>query len=341
MKDNEILCHMYIVYACDDNFAEILGVSLMSLLESNKNRNKITVYILNSGISPKNREKINSVFKKYNRFGPVWIDAKNINEVAGIKVKQDRGSISQFARLFVSSVLPDNLEKVLYLDCDIIINKSLCELWNMDLRGKTIAALLDPFSTWYRKNLKLRDEDFLFNSGVMLIDLNKWREQNIEKKIIDLIKKFNGLIPQGDQGTLNVILNRDITLIKPKFNAVTVFYDFSYEDMLIYRKPPFYYEKEEIEEATENPHIIHFTTSFLSKRPWVPGSNHPYAKKWLKYKARSPWKDEPLRYYKSTLIKNCYLRIYKAIPLKIAVGFSGILQAYGRPIVEKIKYRIL
>ena len=48
----------------------------------------------------------------------------------------DRGSLSQYARLFISSVLPENLEKVLYLDCDIIIRQSLDELWNLDMHGK-------------------------------------------------------------------------------------------------------------------------------------------------------------------------------------------------------------
>lgn len=331
---------MHIVYASDDNFAEIMGVSIVSLFKNNKDMEQIIVYILDSEISEKNKGRIESVFKIYGRPAPVWIVAPNINDILSMEVKQDRNSISQFARLFVSRVLPKDLDRILYLDCDIIIDKSLGELWNMDMDGKIIAALLDSFSSWYRKNLGLGKNDILFNSGVMLIDFKLWNSEHIEDKILELIKKYNGLIPQGDQGVLNAILSRDTALINPKFNSVTLFYDFSYNNMIIYRKPPFYYSKEEIMDSVRNPYIIHFTTSFLSKRPWIEGSEHVYVKKWLQYKAISPWKDEPLRQYKLSNLRKIYLNFFKALPLRVAIGISGIIQAYGRPIVEKIKYKI-
>jgi len=332
---------MHIVYASDDNFAEIMGVSIVSLFENNKHMEEIVVYILDSGIEYKNKKRIESVFKKYNRSAPVWVKATDINKVLGIKVKQDRGSLSQFARLFVSSVLPEDLDRVLYLDCDVIINKELDDLWSMDMNGKTIAALMDAFSPLYRKNLRLGNEDIMFNSGVMMIDLKKWKEKHVEKKILELIKKYNGLIPQGDQGALNAILSKETALIAPKFNSVTIFHDFTYENMLIYRKPPEFYSKEEIMEAVKNPVIIHFTTSFLSRRAWVEGSKHPYTKRWVEYKSMSPWKDESLwKYNESNTWKEGYLKLYKALPTSMSIRISGLLQAYGRPVLEKIKYRI-
>lgn len=332
---------MHIVYASDDNFAEIMGVSIVSLFENNKDMEEIVIYILDSGIEDKNKKRIESIFQKYNRSTPLWITATNIDDVLGMKVKQDRGSLSQFARLFVSSVLPKDLDRVLYLDCDIIIDKPISELWNMDMQGKIVAALLDAFAQWYRKNLGLEDNDIMFNSGVMLIDLKRWKEECIEDKIMRLIKKCNGLIPQGDQGVLNAILSHETVILNPRFNSVTIFHDFTYEDMLVYRKPPIFYSKEEIKEAVTNPAIIHFTTSFISKRAWIEGSEHPYTKRWLEYKFMSPWKDEPLRTYINTKKwKNAYVQIYKMLPLSLSVRISGLLQAYGRPIIEKIKYNI-
>jgi lipopolysaccharide biosynthesis glycosyltransferase len=58
----------------------------------------------------------------------------------------DRGSLSQYARLFVSSNLSVNLRRVRYLDCDIIINESIKKLWNRNLDGKTIGALMHSLS---------------------------------------------------------------------------------------------------------------------------------------------------------------------------------------------------
>ncbi|ALB48766.2 glycosyltransferase family 8 protein [Clostridium beijerinckii NRRL B-598] len=332
---------MHIVYASDDNFAEIMGVSIVSLFENNKDMEEIVIYILDSGINDKNKKRIESVFQKYNRCNPLWITATNINVVLGMKVNQDRGSLSQFARLFVSRVLPKELDRVLYLDCDITIDKSLNELWNMDMKGKIVAALQDAFAPWYRKNLGLRENDIMFNSGVMLIDLNRWKEEHVEEKILRFIKKYNGLVPQGDQGVLNAILSSETEPLNPRFNSVTIFHDFTYENMLIYRKPPIFYSKEEIKEAVTNPVIIHFTTSFLSKRAWIEGSEHPYAKRWQEYKSISPWKDEPLRKHTSSKKwKDAYVKMYKVLPLGLSVRISGLLQAYGRPIIEKIKYNI-
>ena len=332
---------MHVVYASDNNFAEIMGVSIVSLFENNKDMEKIIIYILDSGINNENKKNVEKVFKTYNRPKPFWIPANNINNVLGIEVKQDRGSISQFARLFISRVLPNDLGRVLYLDCDILIDKPLDELWNMDMEGKIIAALLDPFSPMYRRNLGLKDNDILFNSGVMLIDFYKWKSENIEDKLLNLIKKYEGMIPQGDQGALGAVLGESTALINPKFNAITMFYDFTYENMLIYRKPPYYYSKELIAEARENPVIIHFTTSFLSRRAWFEGSEHPFVEKWNNYKYLSPWKDEPVHKYKdNSRLRKVYVQFYNAIPLWLSVRLSGLLQAYGRPIREKIKYKI-
>ena len=271
---------MYIVYASDDNFSDIMGVSILSLFENNKDEN-INIYILDSNISKDNKDKIESICVNYSKKLPMWIQAKNINDVLGINVEMDRGSLSQYARLFIGDLLDKDIKRVLYLDCDTIIEKSIKDLWNIDLEGNTIAALKDAFSSRYRANIRLKPNDIMFNSGVMLIDMLKWKENRIEDRLLKLIKKNNGIIQQGDQGALNSILSKQTLCINPKYNAVTIFFDFTYENMLIYRKPPNFYPKEEIKKAIEDPVIIHYTTSFISRRPWVEGCNHKYKDRYL------------------------------------------------------------
>lgn len=328
----------HIVYATDDNFAEILGVSLVSLYENSKDVDDIIVYVLDSGISDENIEKLKSLPKKYSRSDLSFIKATDISKELSMNVNLDRGSLSQYARLFVSSVLPAKLDRVLYLDCDIIINKSISELWNLDIKGKTIAALKDAFSKQYRKNIDLEPDDIMFNSGVMLIDLDKWRRENIESKLLEFIRKKNGKIQQGDQGALNAILSKETFCLEPRFNSVTIFYDFSYEEMMIYRKPVDFYPREEIELAVREPSIIHYTTSFLSKRPWYEGCEHRYVAEWFKYKDMSPWSDKPLwTEKKKNGIRGLYVSLCNKMPRKLMIGFSGILQAYGRPLVYKFK----
>lgn len=334
--NNKNIAH--IVYGSDDKFAEILGVSLVSLYENSKDMSEICVYILDSGISLENKKKLDSIPKKYGRKSLEYIVAKNISKELNIDVEIDRGSLSQYARLFVSSLLPQELERVLYLDCDIIINKSIKNLWTIDMHGKTIAALMDAFSKYYRSNIELQPNDIMFNSGVMLIDLNRWKEQKVEKHLMEFIIKHNGKIQQGDQGVLNSILSKDTYCFEPRFNSVTIFYDFTYEEMMTYRKPPKFYSKDEIKLAVDEPVIIHFTTSFLSRRPWIEGCEHQYLDKWLKYKNLSPWKDEPLwKYISPKGIKGIYIKLINNLPRNIMIGISSILQVYGRPLYCKIK----
>lgn len=332
----------HIVYASDDIFSEIMGISMLSLYENSKDMDEIVVYILDSGISDSNKQKIESICNKYCRKLPVWIPARNISAELSMDVAVDRGSLSQYARLFISSVLPDDLQRVLYLDCDTIINHSINELWNLDTQGKTIAALMDAFSSKYRANIELHTSDIMFNSGVMLVDLAKWKEQQVEQRLLQFIADKKGKIQQGDQGALNAILSHDIFCFEPYFNSVTIFYDFSYKEMIIYRKPPCFYTEEQIKKAIEEPRVIHFTTSFLSRRPWVEGCKHHFVLEWLKYKEISPWKDNPLwKYSNPSGIKGIYIAIIDYMPRKFMIALSGLLQAYGRPLIVKLKSMIL
>lgn len=328
---------LHVVYASDDRFAEILGISLTSLYENNRSMEQIHVYILDSKISQLNKEKIESVSSSYEREKVTWISAKNISKVLNMNVAIDRGSLSQYARLFVSSALPEEVKRVLYLDCDIIINRSLVELWNIDMHGKTIAALKDAFSKWYRMNIDLEPKDIMFNSGVMLIDLKRWKEQKVEARLLQFIHGKKGRIQQGDQGALNAVLSHDTYCFEPRFNSVTIYYDFSYKEILTYRKPPEFYSERQIKEAVENPVIIHFTTSFLSRRPWVEGCQHKYVSEWKRYKAMGSWKDEPLWEDNRPKWKKIEIKIYRWLPVWLSIRVAGVMQAYGRPIKFRIK----
>lgn len=328
----------HIVYASDDRFAEILGVSLVSLYENSKDMDDIVVYVLDSGIKDENRKKIECVAESYGRNEIRWIPAQDISKVLSMKVKTDRGSLSQYARLFVSSGLPNDLDRVLYLDCDTVLMKSIKELWNLDLHGKTVGALMDAFSTAYRANIDLEKNDIMFNSGIILIDLKQWKKYEVEDRLLKFIEKKNGVIQQGDQGALNAVLSHDTYCIEPRFNSVTIFHDFNYDEMVLYRKPADgFYGQDKIKRAVEDPSIVHFTTSFLSKRPWVVGCQHRYVAAWRKYKRQSPWKDAPLWDDNTPRLKKIMVNMIKRLPRGIMIRLAGLAQAYGRPWMNRVR----
>lgn len=324
-----------IVYASDDKFASVLGVSIFSLFYNNKSVENINLTILDTNISEINKAKIENVCRKFKRSLPRWVEAVDVEKKLGINVKTDRGSLSQYARLFLQHNFSSDVKRILYLDCDTMIVGSLDELWCMDLGDKVIAALKDAFSKYYRKNINLNYGDTMFNSGVMLIDLQKWRELNIETKLKNFLINCNGKVQQGDQGVLNGVLSKDTALLDPKFNLVSIFYDLNYKELEVYRKPINFYTEDEIGLAKKNAVIIHFTSSFSTQRPWIEGCNHLLVSTWLNYKEMSPWKNDPLRVDDQGVIKKLIKFLYLHLPDYVALKIAGIFQIYLRPLKNK------
>ena len=312
---------MNIVYATDDNFIDVLYASISSLYDTNGDLN-LNIWIIADKVSDKNKNKINKLVEKYCQNEINWIEDVEIP----YKLKLDRGSISAFSRLFLGSKLPSEVGKVLYVDCDVIFMNSLEELLNSDFEGNIVQGVSDVLNKEYKKILGIPTDMPMFNSGVLYIDLEKWREDSIEQRLFRVIKKFNGNVIQGDEGILNAALFDSYKEINPKYNYMTIFEDTSYEDMLTLKKPINYYTKEEIEGAGRNIVIRHYTTCFLSRRPWQKGSKVAHIEEFKKY-----YKGE----FK-TVSESKVLKIYNKLPRKVAVNILGFIQEKIRPKLYKI-----
>ena len=323
-----------IVYATDDTFAPVLGTSLLSLLRNNKEAKKINFFILDSGISKENKFRIEKICDNFINASLKWIEIESISKKIGIDVKNDRGSFSQYSRLFIGDALDNSVERVLYLDCDTLILSSLKDLWNIELKGNIIAALKDAFSKYYRKNINLVNDDLMFNSGVMLIDLKAWRDNKIKEKAISFIRQRHGKVQQGDQGVLNSVLSNKTFALDPRYNLVSIFYDLDYREIKLYRSPVNFYSERIIAKAKENPVILHFTSSFYSIRPWFKNSNHQCKKIWLKFYQETPWKNQPLQIEMSKKKKLINILFEYGLKDTILLG-AGVFQKYVRPLKNR------
>lgn len=323
-----------VVYAADNNFASVLGTSIYSLFDNNRDAEKINVFILDGGINESNKRKIINIENQYRNSNIVWIKVESISSNLGIDVHNDRGSLSQYSRLFIGSLVNKNVNRILYLDCDTLIVSSINKLWNLDLKGNTISALKDAFSKYYRKNIGLSNNDIMFNSGVMLIDLEAWRNQNIEKKALSFILKKNGKIQQGDQGVLNSILSKKTLPLDPKYNLVSIFYELTFNEIRLYRAPYNFYDEKAIKDAKKKPVIIHYTSSFYSIRPWFVESNHPITNVWLSYYRRTPWKNTDLN-HELNKSKKIIIKLFNLNMKKPLLLCAGIFQKYLRPLKNR------
>ena len=324
---------MNVVYASDDNFAEIMGISICSLFENNKNVAELTVYVLEENISKENKQKLDTLAKAYGRVIKNISTTSIINELGTLH--QDRGGASQFSRLFLSKLLPDNCTRVLYLDCDTCIRKNIENFYNQDLNGKTACGVMDCISKQHRAILGLEENEIYINSGMMLVDLISWKQNLIENNISNIIKKFNGRVPYADQGILNLALQGRIKLAHPRYNCMSIFTAFNFDDLLKYRKPSACYSRADIEEAQKNPSIVHFVTLFCISRPWFKNSSGPFFDEWKYYKQISPWKNAPERKTKKNLFQYLGASLYLLAPRNFSLAVLGFLHARIKPRLMK------
>lgn len=310
---------MNILYSSSDSYSQYTGISMLSLFINNKNIKNITVYILDWGISNLNKERLISTAKQYNR-KLIFIDAnKEINSfVEKLNLKKFRGSLSPYGKIFPDIVLPNDIEKILYIDSDTIINGPLMDLYNIDIEDYVFAAVVGVNfydNEFCKSELNITSEKKnYYNSGVILYNLYNWRKMNIKDIIIKAC--LNGIDYKiADQSILYYsIPDSYVKSIPPHYNYWGHIYPKFCERFEMERGG--IWSKKEIENAIKYPIIIHYKGKIY--HPWIKGCFSREKNKFLKYKDISYWKKEPLDSMKKELqlgeksIKE-RLKLYKMI----------------------------
>jgi lipopolysaccharide biosynthesis glycosyltransferase len=320
---------MNVVYASDDNFAEIMGVSICSLFENNKDVAELTVYVLDDNISEKNKCKLDDLAKTYGR----KIQYRSIENIKSklATLCQQRGSLCTFSRLMLSQLLPLNIDRILYLDCDTIVRKNLLDFYNQNFDGKIVCGVLDCISKQHRTRIDLDEKAIYINAGMMLIDFQAWQKKSIDQKIEEIINKYSGHVPYADQGIANISLQGEIKLVHPRYNCMSIFTAFPFDHLLKYRKPSFCDSRADIDEAKKDPAIVHFVTLFCISRPWFKNSSGRFFDEWKQYKQHSPWKYAPEREQKKHTFQHIGAYLYRIAPPNISLAILGFLHSRVKP----------
>lgn len=179
-----------VFFSTDDNYVPYLVVALQSLVENSKNKYNYEINILNTGINNENKKALKD-FEKSNihiKFVDVSMKIKSIYKKLVAQLR-DYYSPSIYYRLFIPTLFP-KYKKALYLDCDIVILDDIAKLYNTDLKGNMIGATVDQVVSvnedfkYYTDNALGVENTKYFNSGVILMDLDKFRAADVENKFI-------------------------------------------------------------------------------------------------------------------------------------------------------------
>lgn len=281
---------MHLLYSANDAYVPYLAASICSLCEHNKQEKNITFHILSLGINEENRLKLSGMIHKYGRKLVIY-ELGDVTEKIRFTVDTKGFDISVLARLFVGSTLPEQIDRVLYLDCDTIVLDSLHELFCTDLEGYLLGAVGEPTVTKSRKASLGMDPAALYvNSGVILFHLSFWRTENAEKTVLDYYASKGGALTAPDQDAINGAFEGRIKELSPRYNYGSIEIYYPYKTLKKISAPVPYITEECYNAAKQKPAIIHFLGE---ERPWRAGSTHPFTPEYDKYLALTPWKGMP------------------------------------------------
>ena len=251
---------MNLAFLIDDNYAEQLAVTLASILKNDRHGTKFNVYVLDTGISEANKAKISELKGNYEiSFIPVSKEVfESFPSIYHLKTLN-------YARLLLPSLV--NCSRILFLDCDLLVLDDLVEFYNTDFDDNYACAVHERLSDepFIIRQIKKLEVQNYFNAGVMLLNLDKMRADNIEEKSLKFAQEEPEKILLLDQCVLNHVFQDKVKFVDKKWN---------------------YQYKLNVSKKMKKPSIIHFVGK---EKPFL-GFAHPYENLYYKYLKLTPYK---------------------------------------------------
>lgn len=248
-----------IVFAVDDSYALYLYVVISSLIANSTPENKYKIHVFYTTLSLDNISLLESLTNEY-----VTVECLNImSYVNNVEIKGcDHISVEACYRLYISAILPQ-YPKVLYLDTDILILSDVAELYGVDLGEYAVGFVHDVECTYLKGHCDNLEFDFesMFNTGVMLVDTEKFEKQKIREKCLNLLeedcKKSKRKMIYMDQDALMSVVGSNYKVLDDSWN-----FQFQY----LWRKDTIFDEYlQRYEYNSKNYRILHYAGN---KKPW-------------------------------------------------------------------------
>jgi len=285
----EILC------ACDGRFLPHTATMLCSLLENNT---VPRIHLLYSSVDNRELRKLECFVAGYE--SRLRCYEMRLTDFQDLRIDK-WASTANYYRLFAPRILPDHVNKIIYLDSDLIVRRSLNPLWHSDLTDYALAAVTnldEPAGA-----LGLPHGSKYFNSGVLLINLTFWRQNHVSERALAFIRDHPEKVEYWDQDALNAILvNRWIEL-------------------------PRYWNMQD-DRWENDPAIAHFCGD---NKPWHWSSDHLFKSEYHKYRLKTPWPR-----YKLDGRPGLRLRLDHSLR-----GFAGSLRSLTRTVLTSSVRKLL
>ncbi len=314
-----MLNRINICISSSDKYIELGSIMLYSVVYHANPNTTFSFYIIDNGITENNKDNVRRLFCGFD-VEVNFINCNDIEKDVGMKIDAGRWTLSTLQRLYISSFLPESIHRVLYLDCDMLVRGPLDELYNVDLGDEYIVAgAVDYLSDQNKINIGLNKDDTYINAGMIVIDVDRWREYNVGDKCLKFLSNNIKHLQFFDQDIINAILSGKIREVPLKYNAYTLLFNYQYKEVMKYRNIEQFCSSDEYKEAISNPVIVHFTQDTISIRPWYINGNHKFRDEWISMRNDTPWKDEKMWDDDRSISIKAKNIVFRLLPRKIAV----------------------
>jgi lipopolysaccharide biosynthesis glycosyltransferase len=255
---------------------------LRSLLVNRNPERPVTVYVFESDLPPNDHKRLGAIATGEG-VSVVWVHANH----ARLQGLPSAISLSIYDRLLVGDELPASVSKVIWLDADLLIMRDIGELWAMDMGDNAVLAVQDmaiphvscPLGLGAWRALGPPADAPYFNSGVLVIDLDVWRQKEFGAKAICYLRSRKRSIALYDQEALNAVLLGRWGRVDPRWNLIA-----SVARRRFQRSP--HLSADVYRRTVEDPWILHFAGDW---KPWtLPHGRHPYDL-YFRYLDQTPW----------------------------------------------------
>ncbi|EKS6672086.1 glycosyltransferase family 8 protein [Campylobacter coli] len=268
--------NIHIFFTINDAYSGYLSACMISILDSLDRDYIPYFYIIDGGISEKNKNKLK--FLNIGREFYVEFIAVNQDLFKNLPNSSQSHISNETNYRFLVSTIKPNLDKCIFLDVDLVAVGDISKLWEICIDDYYMAAVSDQAplhsESWTLK-LPLPYDYLYVNTGVTLINLKKWREDNIQELLFQNSAQYAEILQFPDQDTLNITLYKKIKYLSHIYNAMPV---------------QTYYNEKQKQEAFSNPQIIHWAGY---KKPWK-FPDAPYAEMFWHYARQTPFYEEIL-----------------------------------------------
>ena len=280
--------------AINNNYAQHLCVAMASILKNKNKTDRLCFHILSSDLSQENKNKIYQLQK----IAPFQFDFVNVSltQIEGLPINKPQtmphAHISTYYRLFLASLLPD-LIKVIFLDSDLVVECTLSELWNTTADDCYFAGVRDVQEKENCRRLCLKK---YCNAGVLLINLDAWRQADVEAKFMRLASEQAEKLDYLDQDILNWTLQDRINYLPLRYNAqVGPTQAFAQYNQTAYNERA----------------IIHYVGKIKPWHEW--GFCYPFIGRYLQYLALTPFTKQTVKIKQQQNYLKAKLRIKEKI----------------------------